>query len=777
MANTKPFVVKNGLQPQSDNDTDIGGVNNKFLNAYISNLSGSVSINNSYTLPSADGFGGTALKTDGNGNLFFGSAGGATVDDNVPAAGGIGDLWFDTGTTGELFIFDGVQWISVNDGPDVFVERTFIADGNTTVFDTQAGATDTNVIVYLNGILIMSGIDYSYSNGIITFTQAPLSNDVITAFIIANVQNVNVDTIGLANHDLIIVDALGNITLSGDVDMNQNNIIDLADPVDSQDAATKAYVDAAVIGASAPNFGNIQFAVTDNQTIDTTSGDLVLNGFTNIVSVSNDLNVANDLSVSTLGAQGELVLVGANKTITSSNLLSIDTVNDRIGIGTTTPEVKLHIDGNSAQEAQIRLEQHNNDADAPDLRIRRSRGTHAAPLILSANDFMFRLNVDVYDGSTYANVGQMYWDNDGTNDNNGTNSIWGIATRSAGTTADRISIDPSGDVNVSGNLDVTGNVTIGGDITIGDANTDSIVINSDLSSNIVPDLNDTYSLGTISKAWQDLYLTESVTFVGNSGESEIVLGANLSDALSIKDNVNDIVVIDTTVGSLNVSINPPTVLGTSLQIGTSVVVNDILDEDNMVSNSNSALATQQSIKAYVDSQIPGGDINFTTDAGSGAVNLATETLTVNGSPNEIVTTGSGQTLTIGLPNDVTITNDLNVGGNLEITGDLTVNGTTTTINTQTLEVGDNKIVLNSDETLAPTQDAGIEIERGTSTNVLLQWNETSDQWELTTDGVAYGRILTTIDEGSGNNLDADTVDGQHYEDIVAEATALAIALG
>jgi hypothetical protein len=274
-----------------------------------------------------------------------------------------------------------------------------------------------------------------------------------------------------------------------------------------------------------------------------------------------------------------------------------------------------------------------------------------------------------------------------------------------------------------------------------------------------------------------LYLTESVTFVGNSGESEIVLGANLSDALSIKDNVNDIVVIDTTVGSLNVSINPPTVLGTSLQIGTSVVVNDILDEDNMVSNSNSALATQQSIKAYVDSQIPGGDINFTTDAGSGAVNLATETLTVNGSPNEIVTTGSGQTLTIGLPNDVTITNDLNVGGNLEITGDLTVNGTTTTINTQTLEVGDNKIVLNSDETLAPTQDAGIEIERGTSTNVLLQWNETSDQWELTTDGVAYGRILTTIDEGSGNNLDADTVDGQHYEDIVAEATALAIALG
>ena len=57
-----------------------------------------------------------------------------------------------------------------------------------------------------------------------------------------------------------------------------------------------------------------------------------------------------------------------------------------------------------------------------------------------------------------------------------------------------------------------------------------------------------------------------------------------------------------------------------------------------------------------------------------------ETLKVSGTSNEIETTISGDTLTIGLPNDVTI------GNNLTVTGDLTVNGTTTTVNSTTIEI-------------------------------------------------------------------------------------------
>ena len=97
--------------------------------------------------------------------------------------------------------------------------------------------------------------------------------------------------------------------------------------------------------------------------------------------------------------------------------------------------------------------------------------------------------------------------------------------------------------------------------------------------------------------------------------------------------------------------------------------------------------------------------------------------------------------------------------NLTITGDLTVSGNTTYVNTETIQLSDNIITLNANHTGAPTQDAGIEVERGSANNVVLQWNEVNDYWEIASGGVV-GRILTTGDEGSGNGLDSDTLDGQ-----------------
>ena len=69
-------------------------------------------------------------------------------------------------------------------------------------------------------------------------------------------------------------------------------------------------------------------------------------------------------------------------------------------------------------------------------------------------------------------------------------------------------------------------------------------------------------------------------------------------------------------------------------------------------------------------------------------------------------------------------------GNLVITGNLTVSGNTTQVNTETLTVEDNIITLNSTTTGTPSENAGIEVERGSDTNVVLQWNEANDYWEI-----------------------------------------------
>jgi len=113
--------------------------------------------------------------------------------------------------------------------------------------------------------------------------------------------------------------------------------------------------------------------------------------------------------------------------------------------------------------------------------------------------------------------------------------------------------------------------------------------------------------------------------------------------------------------------------GSALNLGSTTNVTAILDEDNMASNSATALATQQSIKAYVDSQLTATDLDFQGDTGGAlSIDLDTETLSIIGTTNEIETIGDGNTLKIGLPDDVTISNDLTVTNNLSVNGNATL---------------------------------------------------------------------------------------------------------
>lgn len=141
-------------------------------------------------------------------------------------------------------------------------------------------------------------------------------------------------------------------------------------------------------------------------------------------------------------------------------------------------------------------------------------------------------------------------------------------------------------------------------------------------------------------------------------------------------------------------------------------------------------------------------INISTTIQPNSVALGDDTTgayisTVAGTANEITVAGSGgetAAITIGLPDDVTITNNLTVGGNLNVTG--TINS----VNTTQVNIVDNKINLNTDFTGTPTVDAGIRVERGTSTDVEILWREAAGStqsattWGLTNDGTNYHSI-------------------------------------
>ena len=107
--------------------------------------------------------------------------------------------------------------------------------------------------------------------------------------------------------------------------------------------------------------------------------------------------------------------------------------------------------------------------------------------------------------------------------------------------------------------------------------------------------------------------------------------------------------------------------------------------------------------------------------------------------------------------DITSTN-ISVAGNATITGNLTVEGTTTTVDSTTVAIGDNIMVLNKDETGTPSANAGIEVERGTATNVSLLWNETNDNWTVS-DGSATSVLLTAA---NFNSVYAGTIDGGSF---------------
>ena len=121
-------------------------------------------------------------------------------------------------------------------------------------------------------------------------------------------------------------------------------------------------------------------------------------------------------------------------------------------------------------------------------------------------------------------------------------------------------------------------------------------------------------------------------------------------------------------------------------------------------------------------------------------------------------------------NDLTGTGNINITGTLQtssnaiIGGNLTVSGTTTSVNTETINLADNNIVLNSNHTGAPTENAGITVERGDETDKVFQWNETTGLWE-TDDNFKVNGDITVTGTVDGRDLQTDGTKLDNIEEL------------
>ena len=246
---------------------------------------------------------------------------------------------------------------------------------------------------------------------------------------------------------------------------------------------------------------------------------------------------------------------------------------------------------------------------------------------------------------------------------------------------------------------------------------------STVTGHILPSADDTYDLGSSSKTWRDVYVGPGSLYVNGQKVLEdssgtIVVSADDNQNVSVQTGGSGDVELDPT-GSGSIQLKGPI----SVQAGSNIGSSD----GNAISFSNSI------------------DVDA-IESRSTNTNL---TLSANG------------------------TGVVAVSDSMTISGDLTVSGTTTTVNSETINLADNIIALNSNFTSgSPTEDTGISVTRGGSASKTLIWDESEDKWSVGSETFVAGTF-----EGALTGNVTGNVSGSSGSTTGNAATATALATG
>ena len=178
------------------------------------------------------------------------------------------------------------------------------------------------------------------------------------------------------------------------------------------------------------------------------------------------------------------------------DILYIDVNNARIGVNNSAPTTDLHVTGTTrtttlAVDNQLEIGNITISGNTifSDLNTIEFRPSGEDPVIYNS-----KLQVD--DIQIDGNVIQT----------TASNASLELRTNGTGTIEILATTNVDGDVNVTGNIHADGDVTIGGNITIGDALTDTIQINAAIKSDLIPEQDNTYDLGSPTFRWKNLFV-------------------------------------------------------------------------------------------------------------------------------------------------------------------------------------------------------------------------------------------------------------------------------
>ena len=214
-----------------------------------------------------------------------------------------------------------------------------------------------------------------------------------------------------------------------------------------------------------------------------------------------------------------------------------------------------------------------------------------------------------------------------------------------------------------------------------------------------------------------------LTFEGDTDDAhETILAISDPSAdrtITIPDASGTIVTTTATQTLTNKTLTSPTL--TSAVLNTAVSGSAFLDEDGMDSNSATKLASQQSIKAYVDAQITAQDLDLTTDSGTIAIDLDSETLTVAGGTG-IDTSASGNQITIATTSGTVTTTATQTLTNKTLTSPTLNSPTITTLTATQLALPDASIVF--DGATADAHETTLTVTDPTADRTITLPNET-----------------------------------------------------